>query len=101
MDGNDISPRMRKLLTKGRAEARRRVIDRGLVQFRADSDTMEKLLEVSEHRGIPLGTMVREWIKERLKNQEQSSEQSAAQYRELRSQIQDLKKTVVNLLRAV
>jgi hypothetical protein len=68
-----ISPRMRKMLEKGRNEARQKVIERGIVQFRADPDLMEKLLLFSEKQKIPLGTMVRNWIDERL-NSEQKNE---------------------------
>lgn len=71
MAEDDISPRMKKMLEKGRIEARKRVIERGIVQFRADPELMAKLLEISEQRRIPLGTMVRNWTADRL-DQEQS-----------------------------
>jgi len=35
---------------------------------------MEQLLELSEHRNVPLGSMLRDWVKERLV-QEQNSQQ--------------------------
>jgi hypothetical protein len=66
MAKDEVSPRMKKLLEKGREQARQNVIDRGLVQFRADPQMMEQLLQVSEERGIPLGTLLRSWVKDRL-----------------------------------
>src|SRR5271163_3619268 len=65
----NISPRMRKMLEKGRDEARRRVIERGIIQFRADPELMAALLEISEHRRIPLGTIIRNWVAERLESE--------------------------------
>jgi len=91
MSKNDISPRMKKLLERGRTEARKRVVERGLVQFRADPDTMQQLLEISEHRGIPLGTMLREWVKDRLRHENKTVKQSSnTEYRLLSNQMQEL-----------
>lgn len=78
MGKNEISPRMKKMLEKGRAEARKRVIERGVVQFRADPNMMQELLEISENRRIPLGTMLREWITYRLRQEHNSGERQAA-----------------------
>lgn len=58
----EISERARKQLERARAEARRRVIERGLVQFRASEQMMEQLLVVAEHRNMPAGALVRSWI---------------------------------------
>lgn len=91
MAKNEISPRLRKVLEKGRLEARKRVIERGLVQFRADEDMMRQLLEISEHRGIPLGTMLREWIKDRLRHDNGKTKLvSNAEYSALSAQIEQL-----------
>ena len=66
----DISPRMRKMLERGRAQARDKIIERGIVQFRADPELMSRLLLISDTRKLPLGTMLRNWIVERLDNEE-------------------------------
>lgn len=76
MAKDEVSPHMKRMLEKGRAEARKRVIERGLVQFRADPDTMRQMLEISEHRGVPLGTMLREWVKDRLRYEQAKKEES-------------------------
>lgn len=78
MTEETISPRMRKLLEKGRTEARSKVIERGIVQFRADPELMAKLLEVSENQRIPLGTMVRNWVAERLEDSENQGASSSS-----------------------
>lgn len=81
MGKNEISPRMKKMLEKGRAEARKRVVDRGIVQFRADPEMMQELLEISENRRVPLGTMLREWIGYRLRQEhDQSENQDTSRY---------------------
>ena len=99
IDKNEISPRMRKALEKGRAQARKEVIARGIAQFRVDPETMQQLLEVSEYRGLPLGTMLREWVKERLRTeQNKSKESSNADYRALCLELRD---ELVKLRRAV
>lgn len=54
---------------EGRAAAKQRVIERGVVAFRADSEMMELLLNVAERKRIPYGVLARSWVAERL-NQE-------------------------------
>ncbi len=70
MTEENISPRMRRMLEKGRKAARDKVVERGIIQFRADPELMSKLLEISEHRKIPLGTMIRNWVEERLESEQ-------------------------------
>jgi hypothetical protein len=78
MAKDDVSPRMKKLLEKGREQARQSVIDRGLVQFRADPQMMEQLLQASEARGIPLGTLLRSWVKEHLLEETKTTKENTA-----------------------
>ncbi len=99
MDKYEISPRARKVLERGRAEARRSVIARGLLQFRVDPVTMEELLVLSESREVPLGRMLREWVKDRLRNEHKKAKQSdIADYRtlclELRDELSKLRRAV-------
>jgi len=99
IDKSEISPRMRTLLEKGRAEAHRHVVNRGIAQFRVDPDTMEQLLQMSDDRGLPLGTMLREWVKDRLRNEQNKTKQSnSAEYRAL---CLELKDELIKLRRAV
>ena len=49
--------------------ARQRIIERGIVQFRADEEIMDLLLKVALHKRIPYGVMCRTWIVERLRHE--------------------------------
>jgi hypothetical protein len=42
------------------------VAERGLLQYRADSETVKDVLRAAEARKMPVGAMIREWVKERL-----------------------------------
>lgn len=55
-----------------RTEARRRVIERGLLQFRADPEIMTAVLETADSLQIPVGSLLRMWVQERL-NLEQAN----------------------------
>ncbi len=57
-----ISAQNRKRLEKARKEARQRVIERGIVQFRADEELMDQLLQIADYKKVPVGTLVRQWI---------------------------------------
>ena len=90
IEKNELSPRMKTMLEKGRAQARKRVIERGIAQFRVDPNIMEQLLQISEHRGIPLGTMLREWIKDRLRSEHnKTKQQNSTEYRTLCLEVRD------------
>ena len=51
---------------EGRAAARQRVVDRGIVAFRADPEMMQLLLQIAEKKRIPYGVLARSWVVERL-----------------------------------
>jgi hypothetical protein len=59
---NELSDKAQKRLERARAEAHERVVERGIVQFRADRELMEKLLTISDHRKTAVGVLVRSWI---------------------------------------
>jgi hypothetical protein len=48
------------------ADARDRVVERGLLQFRADADTVKAVLQAADERNMPVGALLRQWIQERL-----------------------------------
>ncbi len=54
---------------RSQAAARQRVIERGIVQFRADEEIMDLLLRVAMHKRIPYGVMCRTWVVERLRQE--------------------------------
>ena len=72
----------KKLTASERAEktqtaARQRVLERGIVQFRADEEIMELLLRVARHKRIPYGVMCRSWVVEQLRREARALEQTA------------------------
>ncbi len=62
---------------KTQSAARQRVIERGIVQFRADEEIMDLLLRVSKHKRMPYGVMCRSWVVERLRREAGAIEQMA------------------------
>jgi len=57
-----LSPQNKERLETARNEARKRVIARGIVQFRADKEMMDQLLQISDYQKVPVGTLVRQWL---------------------------------------
>lgn len=57
---------------KGRAAARQRVIERGIVAFRSDAEMMELLLRVAEYKRLPYGVLARAWVMESLRKEAQA-----------------------------
>lgn len=62
MSKKQISSKMKAALERARAEARGRVIERGLVQFRADRELMQQLLAVADYKKTAVGPLIRSWI---------------------------------------
>jgi hypothetical protein len=56
-----------KRFEQGRAEARKRVIDRGIIAFRSDPEMMDLLLKVAEHKRIPYGVLARSYVMDCLR----------------------------------
>ncbi len=65
----EITPKDRRKLDKVYAEARQRVIKRGIVQFRADAEIMDMLLQVADYKRVPAGVLARSWIVEKLRKE--------------------------------
>jgi hypothetical protein len=57
-----ISPKMRKLLDKEQRAARQRIIERGIVHFRADKQFMESLLDAADRLKIAPGVLCRQIV---------------------------------------
>lgn len=56
----------KKRIEKIRKEASIRVNKEALVQFRIEPEIMDRLYEEANKLGLPVGTMVRMWVMERL-----------------------------------
>jgi hypothetical protein len=70
-----LTPQERALASQ--AAARQRVVERGIVQFRADEEIMDLLLRVAAHKRIPYGVLCRAWVVERLRQEAHDMDQSA------------------------
>jgi hypothetical protein len=49
-----------------KAEAKRRIAERGLLQFRADAETVREVIDKASELNMPVGALLRLWIQERL-----------------------------------
>jgi len=71
--GKPVSRKMRALLDKEQAEARKRIVERGIVHFRADAEFMEILLAVADKSKVAPGTLCRRIVWEYLQSASQNS----------------------------
>ncbi len=59
-----------KQLQKAHAElkhdARQRIAERGILQFRADPETVLAVLDAADKQNMPVGALLRQWIQEKL-----------------------------------
>lgn len=55
-----------KKLSKLEQEARQRILERGKIEFRLESELLASVLDLSKERKMPVGPMIRQWVKERL-----------------------------------
>lgn len=63
------SEALKKRIEKTKSEARTRVIKRGIMHFRCDEEMMEQLLQVAHYKKLPVGSMVRSWVAEKLRQE--------------------------------
>jgi hypothetical protein len=49
-----------------KAEARQRIAERGILQFRADPETVKAVLQAADEQNMPVGAMLRQWVQEKL-----------------------------------
>ncbi|MDX2106233.1 MAG: hypothetical protein SFY67_07510 [Candidatus Melainabacteria bacterium] len=64
-----MSARAKAIMQKEALEARKKIIQRGLIQFRADKKLIEALLNSSELKHVPIGVFCRDIIWSYLENQ--------------------------------
>lgn len=68
MPGKRLSPKIRAMLDKEKNETRNRIIERGIVHFRADKEFMTTLLDAAEQLKMAPGTLCRRIVWEHLKS---------------------------------
>ncbi|MCC7527682.1 MAG: hypothetical protein IT342_04115 [Candidatus Melainabacteria bacterium] len=47
-------------------DARQRVADRGVLQFRAGPETILAVMDAAEKNNVPVGSLLRQWVQEKL-----------------------------------
>jgi hypothetical protein len=63
----NLSEKSRSMLQKAKAEAHERVVQRGLIQFRADAELVGQLLQIADYKKIPVSVLVRSWVAEHVR----------------------------------
>jgi hypothetical protein len=56
-------------LNRLRQQAKKELAVKGTVQFRLDEESMLSLMQAADNKKLPLGTLVRMWLVERLKQE--------------------------------
>ncbi|QQR59655.1 MAG: hypothetical protein IPG59_09250 [Candidatus Melainabacteria bacterium] len=57
---------LQKAHNKLKDTARQRVAERGILQFRADSELVLAVMDAADQEAIPVGTLLRKWVQEKL-----------------------------------
>ena len=60
---------LQKRIEKTKNDARERVVKRGIMHFRCDEEMMGQLLDVAAYHKLPVGSMVRSWVAEKLRKE--------------------------------
>ncbi len=66
-------------LEKGRLEALDAVAQRGVMQFRLDAESIKELYALADSKRKPVGTLVREWVLEKLESERKGGRLSPEQ----------------------
>lgn len=65
----NLSDKARKMLQQARRDAHKRVVKRGLIQFRAEEELVDHLLQIADHKKMPAGVLVRSWVAEHVRKE--------------------------------
>ena len=49
-----------------KTDARQRIAERGVLQFRADPETVLAVLDAADKQNMPVGALLRQWVQEKL-----------------------------------
>ena len=49
-----------------KSDARQRIAERGVLQFRADAETIRAVMVAAEKANVPVGSLLRQWVQEKL-----------------------------------
>jgi len=65
----EITPELRTRIGKVRQKARAYLVKTEVIQFRLDENTYDNLFRIAERIQKPVGTLVREWVTEKVKQE--------------------------------
>ena len=65
----NLSDKAGQMLKQARRDAHQRVIKRGFVQFRAEEELVDHLMQIADHKKMPAGVLVRSWVAERVREE--------------------------------
>jgi hypothetical protein len=60
------SKQLKKAHKELKDDARQRIAERGLLQFRAGPDTVLAVLDAADKSNMPVGALLRQWVQEKL-----------------------------------
>lgn len=60
------SKQLQKAHEELKDDARQRIAERGILQFRADQETVLAVLAAADKQNIPVGALLRQWVQEKL-----------------------------------
>lgn len=58
--------RLEKAHKELNGDARKRIAERGVLQFRADEETILAVMSAADKVNMPVGAMLRQWVQEKL-----------------------------------
>ncbi len=97
MKGNKKRPDfIDKQMNEIRQEAHENVLARGLVQFRLDRKSMQRLLETADAKGLGYGVLARMWLCERLEQEQSNLSKSSMQAKDIRRIVRQEIEEVLN-----
>lgn len=73
-------------------DARQRVAERGILQFRADPQTVLAVLDAADKQNVPVGALLRQWVQEKL-----ASDVPLTQAFSVDTRLRNLEQEVTNL----
>lgn len=60
------SKQLKKAHKELQEDSRQRVAERGVLQFRADPETILAVIDAAEKNKMPVGALLRQWVQEKL-----------------------------------
>ncbi|MBZ0189700.1 MAG: hypothetical protein K8F91_25870 [Candidatus Obscuribacterales bacterium] len=86
------SKQLQKAHSDLKRDARQRIAERGILQFRADPGTVLAVLDAADKLNMPVGTLLRQWVQEKL-----MMDKAIAKAPDLVQRVARLEKTITDI----